>query len=477
MPIVCRDTVTYPTNGKLDRFTKSASDFDLPRRTERGGRRRDLKRLLAVLGCAMPLCAQYAGPAILSRGDAPSGMSSAQLSFRPFVELLGVYDTGLAGVAVNQAGDLGTVASSGVQLGFGISGSHEWKHTRIGLDYHGSIRHYARATNYDEVDQSMMLGIQHQFTRHIGFTLRNSVGMYSRDAGLIGLPQSVPFDPSQSYIPTTDFFDNRTIYGSTMADLIIQRSTRLSFALGGGGFTTRRRSTALYGVVGSTAHGDLQYRISRRTTIGANYVYSHFSFNHIFSSTDMNGVNATYAIQLTRRLEFSGYAGVMRVETKFVQTVPVDPAVAAIIGITQGTQVVYSIRNLPNVSARLARTFSRGVLYIDGGHTVTPGNGLFLTSSSTTIGAGYNYTGLRRWSFSAGANYNNNDSIGNVIGNYTGYTGTLSASRKLSHSMHAIVAVSGRNYGSSDFTKYNRTIYEASVGFGFAPGDVPVRIW
>jgi len=425
----------------------------------------------------MPLFAQYAGPAILSRGDAPSGMSSAQLTFRPFVELTGVYDTGLAGVSVNEAGDLGSVSSAGVQLGFGVSGSHAWRHTRIGLDYHGSIRHYTKATNYDQVDQSMMLGIQHQFSRHVSFSLRNSAGMFSRDNGLLGLPQTIPFDPSQSYIPTTDFFDNRTIYGSSMADLIFQKSMRLSFALGGGGFTTRRRSTALYGVVGVTAHGDVQYRLSRRTTIGANYMYNHFSFNHIFSSTDLHGLNATYAIQISRQLEFTGYAGAMRVETKFIQTVPVDPAVAAIIGITQGTQVVYSIRTVPNVSARLSRTFSRGVFFIDGGHTVTPGNGLFLTSASTVVGAGYNYTGLRRWSFSAGANYSNNNSIGNVTGNYTGYTGTLSASRKLSHSLHSILSVSGRNYGSSDFTKYNRTIYEASFGFGFAPGDVPVRIW
>jgi hypothetical protein len=167
----------------------------------------------------------------------------------------------------------------------------------------------------------------------------------------------------------------------------------------------------------------------------------------------------------------------MRVETKFIQDVPVDPAVAAIIGITQGVQVVYSTRYVPNISARLSRTFSRGVLFINGGHTVTPGNGLFLTSTTTTANAGYTYTGLRRWSFNMAVGYNNNNSIGNVVGNYGGTTGNLSISRKITRAVHTVASFSARQYNSPDFDKYNRVIYEAKFGVGFAPGDVPIRIW
>jgi hypothetical protein len=404
-------------------------------------------------------------------------MSSPQISFRPFVEVSGVYDTGLAGVAVNSQGDLATEASAGVQLAWGVSGSHSWRHTQIGLDYHGDILHYAATTFYDSTDQSLLFGVKHQFTRHISLNLRNSAGMFSRNSGLLGLPQTIPFDPFQSFIPTTDFFDNRTIYGSSMADLMIQKTSRLSFDIGGGGFINRRRSTALYGVTGAVATADVQYRLTRRSTIGANYNYNHYSFTGIFSSTDSHGVAGSYAIQLTRRLEFSGYAGFMRVETKFIQDVPVDPAVAAIIGITQGVQVVYSTRYVPNISARLSRTFSRGVLFINGGHTVTPGNGLFLTSTTTTANAGYTYTGLRRWSFNMAVGYNNNNSIGNVVGNYGGTTGNLSISRKITRSVHTVASFSARQYNSPDFDKYNRVIYEAKFGVGFAPGDVPIRIW
>jgi len=441
------------------------------------GESKRLKRILAILGCAVPLWAQYAGPAILSRGDAPAAMTNPQISFRPFVEITGVYDTGLAGVGLNSQGELGNSSSPGIQLGWGISGSHSWRHTQVGLDYRGDIRDYTRTTYYDTTDQSLLLGVKHQITRHIMINWRNSVGMFSTNFGTLGLPDTVPFDPSQSFIPTTDFFDNRTIYGSSMVDLIIQRSARLSFDLGGGGFFARRRSSALYGVTGATAKADVQYRLTRYTTIGAEYTYDHFSFNHLFNSTDIQGAEATYAVQLTKDTEFTGYAGVMRVETKFIQATPLDPVIAAILGITQAVQVSYGVRYVPNVSARLSRALQHGVIYLDGGHTVTPGNGLFLTSTMSEVGGGYTYTGLRRWSFNVGGGWDRAKSIGNIQGDYAGSTGTIAVSRQVTRAVHVVASFSARNYSSADFAMYNRVIYDMQLGLGFAPGDVPIRIW
>lgn len=436
-----------------------------------------MKRIFVLLGWAAPLFAQYAGPAILSRGDAPTAMASPQVSFRPFVEVAGIYETGLAGVNINSQNEIGTASSEGIDVGWGVSGSHSWRHTQIGVDYRGDYFHYTQATFFDTTNQNLMLGVKHQFTRHVALNLRNTAGMFSFGNNTLGLPETVPFDPSQSFIPTTDFFDNRTIYGSSIADVLYQRTARLSFDLGGGGFLARRASSALYGVTGATAYADVQYRLSRRTTIGANYNYDHFSFNHVFSGTDIHGGSGTYAIQLSRRLEFTGYAGFMRVETKFVQNVPVDPVVAAIIGITQGTAVVYSVRYVPNYSGRLSMTFNHGVAYLNGGHTVTPGNGLFLTTVMTAVNAGYTYTGLRRWSFGANIGYDNGDSVGNVIGNYTGLFATATVSRQVTRMVHMIASFSAQDYGSRDFSKYNRVVYFARVGIGFAPGDVPIRIW
>jgi hypothetical protein len=95
----------------------------------------------------------------------------------------------------------------------------------------------------------------------------------------------------------------------------------------------------------------------------------------------------------------------------------------------------------------------------------------------TTAMAGYNYTGLRRWSFGVSGGYQSAESIGNVLGTYGGSSGTLSASRQIVRGVHGVVSFSARKYTSANFDLYNRVIYDVRVGVGYSPGDVPLRIW
>lgn len=404
-------------------------------------------------------------------------MATPQIDFRPFVEVTGVYDTGLAGVILNDQGQLGTAAAAGVEVAGGISGTHSWTHTLIGLDYRGAFRDYDRQTYYDGTDQMLRLGITHRLSRHITLALRESGGLFTRDFGLLGLPATIPFDPASSYIPATDFFDNRTIYLSTQADLTIQKTARLSFDFGGDGFLARRRSTALYGVTGASARGDMQYRITRRTTIGAAYTFTQFDFTRVFSGTDIHSAVGSYSVRLSRSTEFTAFAGVMRAETKFIQTVPLDPVVAALLGQSSGNIIVHNIYLLPAFSARLSRAVRNGVLFAGGNRTITPGNGLFLTSKVTAAYAGYSYTGLRRWSLGAAFTSDWAKSLANVVGNYNDYGGQLQASRQVSRAVHTIASFSARRYSSPNFAGYNRPIYDARFGFGFSPGDLPLRVW
>jgi hypothetical protein len=459
-----------------------ASDFWLGARRKALARTEEylivkLARVLVVLLPWIPAFAQYAGPAILSRGEAPTALKTPQLSFRPFLETAWIYDTGLTGVGVNSQGTLGNTASQGIEFSGGISGVHTWKHTSLGLDYQGSVEHYAKTTYYDGSSQSLLLGVTHQFTRHTSLTLRESAGMFSRNYGLPGLPATVPFDPSTAYVPNTDFFDNRTIYFSTQADFTIQKSARLSFDFGGDGSLTRRRSTALYGVSGVGARADVQYRLTRRSTVGGNYSYTYYSYHGILSNTGLHSFTGTYAIRLTQSLELSAFGGFLRSENLFLQNVPVDPAIAALIGTTMGTIVAHRIDYVPNFSGRLSQTFQRGVAFVSGGHTVAPGNGLFLTSISSAIAGGYTYTGLRRWSFSAQSAYTNSKSIGNVIANYGGTSAGASVSRQIGRYVHAVASFDARQYESPTFSQYNRLIYDTRIGLGFTPGDIPLRLW
>jgi len=434
-------------------------------------------KTLVLFAGTIPVFAQYAGPAILSRGEAPAAMTAPQIDFRPYLEASGVYDTGLTGVTANQQGDIANDHSYGAELTAGISGVHSWKHTVLGLDYRGTYRHYAQQTYYDSSNQTLMLSLSHHFTKHISLTLQESAGMFSGTSGLFGLPQTVQFDPSTNYVPTTDFYDDRTIYFSTGANLIYQKSTRLSFSFGGQGSLVRRRSSALYGVTGASARGDVQYRLTRHSTIGAMYAYTHYDYIGVFSGADVHMPALTYANRLSRWWELSAYAGASRTESTFVRTVPLDPAIQALLGVGYGNVVVYSIRYSPAANIRISRTFSRGVAYVSGERTTTPGNGFFLTSLNTYANAGYTYTGLRRWSFGTNVSQNWGSSFGNLVGRYNTLSGGLTVTRQLAHATHFVASLYATRYSSPDFTKYNRPVYMARIGLGFAPGEVPLRIW
>ncbi len=404
-------------------------------------------------------------------------MKMPEIHFRPFLEVSSIYDTGLAGVAVTPNGELGTSSSLGANLTWGISGTHSWRRTKVGLDYRGSSSHYFRRTNYDGIEQTLLLGITHRLTRRATLSLRESAGMFNRDFGLASLPQTVPFDPSTTFVPTTDYFDNRTMYVTSQADLTLQKTARLSFDLGGGVFVTRRRSTSLYGTIGVSAHGDMAYRLSRQSTLGLDYGYEHFEFTRIFGGTDYHVVQGVFARQLSRLWEFSGSAGAGRVETEFIQNVPIAPAIAILLGITQSSEVVHDVQWVPNFEARLSRTFQRGVAFVGAGHTITPGNGLFLTSAATSAFIGYNYTGLRRWSFSTQVAYTRARSMGNILGVYSSTSGSVSASRQIFRAFHFVASYAARQYDSPNFARYSRLIHSVRLGFGWSPGDVPLRIW
>src|SRR4051794_10982749 len=106
------------------------------------------KLMMTGAALAAPAFAQFGGPAVLTRGQAPTGMSVTQIDFRPFVTFEGNYDTGLNGVSVDPNGKPVDASGGGLPLPAGVSGLHSWKHTLLGLDYRLSFRHYFTQSFY-----------------------------------------------------------------------------------------------------------------------------------------------------------------------------------------------------------------------------------------------------------------------------------------------------------------------------------------
>ncbi len=436
-----------------------------------------LGRVWVLLGWALPAVAQYAGPAILSRGEAPSSLNPPEIKFRPFVEISASYTTGLAGVATDAQGDLPNLASYGASLYFGVSGTHSWRRTKLGLSYSGSITDYIQQSSFDSISQSLQLGIEHQISRHARLTFSESGGVTKQGFGLFGLTPSVPYDPTQTYVPTTDFFNNRTYFLSTAVSLVMQKSARLSFSFTGMNFLSRYSSRALTGSMGLGAGADAQYRLSRVSTLGAGYHYSIFKYSSLSGTPEGHTFMISYSRALSATTEFSANVGAMRVEQKFIQSVPVDPIIASLLGVSTTTEINHFVSWGAVWGGRISHRFRNGLVYADGGRSLSPGNGLFLTSYVTSTGGGYSFTGLRTWSLSALFHYNWAKSVGNILGSYDDLSTGIQLSRRLFRSTHLVAGVEARRYSSPNFQNYNRWTESAHIGIGFTPGEIPLRIW
>jgi hypothetical protein len=440
-----------------------------------------------MFGLALPVWAQYAGPAILSRGEAPAAMTAPTLDFAFSMALTANYTNGLVGVGTNAQGQLVSKASYGGGATLGASGAHSWKHTRIGLNYSGSFYDYATASYFAGISQGISLSLTHQFSRHVSFSLGESAGWFTMfPPATVGLNSAVSFDPSQSNIPTTDFYDNRTIYSSTMANLSYQASTRLSFSMGGGYFTDLRRSSGLYSANGESAMADMQYRLSRRATLGSSYGFSHYAYTGSTGGAFVNSATVSLSMRFNRWTELSAFGGASRVSSRFEQTVPINPALLAILcppslvatcPLTGGTVINNHLLWAPDFGIRFSRSFQRGVAYLSAGESITPGNGLFLTSRSESASAGYGYSGLRKWSLNLGVSYVRALSLGNIQGGYGQVSGAFGVSHQIVGKLSFVSSFSATDYRSGSFTPYNRLIYSASAGLGFSTKNIPVRFF
>jgi hypothetical protein len=423
---------------------------------------------------AVPSAEDYGGPAILSRGEIPGASSTAPIAFRPYIGLNAIYDDGLVPVSVNTNGSIPTANLFGVELTLGVYGYHTWKHTTLALDYKGDFRHYSQKEYYDGTDQFLSLILTHQPSKRLSFTLRNTAGTYAESSFLSGTLGIL----NTGYLetPQNDIYDNRVIFLTTAGDMIYRLTPRLSFDIGGEGYLVRRASSALYGLTGYDAHGDLQYRLRRHTTIGLDYRFTHYEYTKGFGASDIHSLGISYATQLTHRLQFAATIGGARVESLSLEQVTLDPAIAALLGVTVGVQAAYQLHYVPDLSARLTESLQRSQFSMSFNDSVNPGNGVYLTSKMEAGVVSYHYTGVRHWNFGGDASYTRLTTLDQTLGAYSSYGAGGGATRDLKKGLHAVLRLDERRYIVAA-GRFNRTDTRVTLGVSFSPGDVPLALW
>ncbi len=442
-----------------------------------------MKQILARLACCVVFAStaaaqlsDYLGPGVLTNGAGDIGnRSGEQVDLRYFIDVNGIYDNGIQPISVNSKGELTQVgALEGIEAVIGAYGTHSWRTSLLGLDYRGDFRDYVGGSYYDGSDHNLMLGYTYQKSRRLYFDLRAVAGTYSNYLGavpgtLVGIPDAI----NQSNLL---LFDNRTDFLQGYAAMTYLLSARASVTVGGEGFDVLRQSSELIGVDGYTGRARFQYRLSRLTTIGAGYERTHYAYPNYFGDSNINNYNAFFATQLGRKWTVSLQGGAYQVSTVGLQTVALDPSVAAILGVSSVTQTFSANEWLPAGDARLNGKFKNGSLAFEYSRTMMPGNGVYLTSRGQTGTAYYSYAGVHNAAFTIGGGYFSMSSLGQSIQPLQSYTGSVGLTYNLTHALHAVARYDLRQQ-SIAIAGFRTTSYRLTLGLAFSPGALPLSLW
>ncbi len=413
----------------------------------------------------------YLGPGILSRGAGDIGTRSGQdVDLRLFGTVNGIYDNGLQPYSVDGNGQLVTVNGLyGVETSVGAYGVHMFRHAKLGLDYKGIYRHYSQNSFFDGTDHTLSLGYTVQKSRRLVFDMRQMAGTVSQ-----GTPFGAVAPIGDSVVtPSSVLFDNRMNYLQSGLDVNYRLTERITLTAGGDGFGVWRKATGLIGMQGYELHGSIQRRLTKRTTVAANYQHAHYDFPKAFGESDINSFTGTFATQLGQFWTLKLEAGAYVAEVQGLQRVSLDPEIAALLGVDSSLQTFYQKGIFPQVNASLARKFHRANLSFQYQNGSTGGNGVYLTSRQDSGIASFSYTASRKWSFSINGGYYRLQGIGQNLQPYSQIMGGSGLTYSLTHALQLLARY---DYRHQEIVQgvFRQNSYRATIGISFSPADIPL---
>jgi hypothetical protein len=392
-----------------------------------------------------PADSKYDGPSVLSGNSGPSQTTQGAMNaFGLYAQIIGVYDSGLIAPPAVGGKQVPPVASFGEETNLAANASHRWRRGKLSIQYRGSYRKYTNAPVFDGLDQFLQITYHQALLRHLNLDVKNTLGTTTLANGAFSDFPLASLD--RLGIPTDELFDSRTNYLQSRVDLTWRPTARLSVDFGGDGFVVRRASLLLAGLNGYNARASVAYRLTPRQTIAASYNNIYFDFQDAFGNARLETAALEYSVEIAREWDFSTLAGGVRVDTLGLTEVALAPAVAALTG---ESFAVVTFRNklyLPVAEARLIRRFKAASLSFDYSSTVTPGNGLYLTSRQTSGAVAYSYIAGRTLQARVNASYNQLSALGQTVGKYSNLQGGMQVLYKLMSDTYLDIRYDYRHY-------------------------------
>jgi hypothetical protein len=411
---------------------------------------------------------------VLSRGgNRPGQRGRAPVNFNVYVSGRGIYESGLIAPVLDESGNISPVDSFGVQIEAGVYGGKDWRRHSIGLDYRADYRRQPKIPFFNGTNQAASFLTQHRLSRRILLTTQHTGGTTNRAFG--GFAAPFIGNANTPGVPLNELFDVRTYFLQTSARVTWQSSARTSLSGQGEVFFVKRNSAALINAQGARALGTWSHRISRVTTLIAQGGFMRFEFPRSFAESNVYLASLGIDRRLNRNWQVEITGGLLHLSSKGVERVALSPVVAEILGRPTGLVAFDRSDIAPLIEVTVSYIQERGRLTVNASNSVMPGNGAFLTSTRTTAGAGYSYTGIRRASLGVSASYTNMRSALLNLPTFYSWQGGGGMTYKLAQYVNLMMQADRRYFKSSVFRGRNGT--SVSVGLAFTPSRFPLSIF
>jgi hypothetical protein len=396
---------------------------------------------------------EYSGPAVLSRSYSVNRpLIPQELKWTESVGFNAIYDSG-ATYFTN--GSVGSSSPIGESVSWSIAGRHYFQHDQIGFSYSGNFTQYAGGGGLTGGNNSVALDYGHYFSRRLSTNFGFSGAVLSENYALnnpnVG-PETTVANVNLGTSPNVQITDNGVKQASLQGDFVWQQTMRLSFDGGGSYFAVERNTPGLLGMTGRQVHTDVNYRLTRRMTVGGYYSLGDYIYPHGFGTSTINTVGGIFSYAFSRTLQVRLRGGASNVASRGFQQIPVDPAIATLLGQSSGIVDVSSQTKTSDLSAQIVKDFGRRrTVNIAFAHGVAPGNGIFQTSTQESISAGFAAQVFRRYNFAAGLNYSTLSSITAALGVYKSDGANVSISRAFGLGLSGSVGFDYRHYDVTQF--------------------------
>ena len=412
-----------------------------------------------------PAQPEYTGPAVLSRSNQPIiGQGAASTAVQPYFSFSQIYDTGLTVSSGNTASSAGVL---GQEIGFGLRGTHRWKHIAVNIDYEGNWRQYSQFAANNGTNQFLRVAVVTPLRHHLALAVNQTVGTVTQDLGSL-LVQPAVLETS-SALPINEPFDNRARFLESQATVTYQKSRRLSFTANIDGSLIRLEPYYLVGTDSMSISGDVSYLLSRHATVGLDYDFAHYGYT-TFGSADLHTISGDFSWRLRRTVELALQLGMTHGDVLGLVAVPLDPSIAALLGTGTGIRVADQVLSTPAFRFHVAKHWHSAEADLGYQRGISSGNGLILTSKTESIEAGLRYSRSRTWSFSMHGGWTSMQALTGLAATaYTGYLAGVSVNRSIRPSVQMVARFDARPFTYVGPAVPTRNSYRATIGFMFTP--------